>query len=167
MCTHVCASVVFCTSTIFHMLPTPFLFLTFFHSRLFLSLSKRCLVVILRVRFSMYRNLRNRSTIPALFAQMVTKHPDKPALIYEATGEVRTRQINSRTLITVILLSKLTVLPYPFYSRFGVSGSCRSDATPWLTGRWHRDGLREMWWPCTWRAGLKWWLCGWGWLWSV
>ncbi|XP_073323630.1 long-chain fatty acid transport protein 1-like [Pagrus major] len=47
-----------------------------------------CLVVILRVRVSMYRNLRNRSTIPALFAQMVTKHPDKPALIYEATGEV-------------------------------------------------------------------------------
>ncbi|XP_067438688.1 long-chain fatty acid transport protein 1-like [Thunnus thynnus] len=47
-----------------------------------------CLVVILRVRFSMCRNMRNRSTIPALFAQMVTQHPDKPALIYEATGEV-------------------------------------------------------------------------------
>ncbi|XP_070711238.1 long-chain fatty acid transport protein 1-like [Pempheris klunzingeri] len=47
-----------------------------------------CLVVILRVRFSMYRNLRNRSTIPALFAQVVTLHPDKAALIYEATGEV-------------------------------------------------------------------------------
>uniref|UniRef100_A0A4W6DGV7 long-chain-fatty-acid--CoA ligase n=1 Tax=Lates calcarifer TaxID=8187 RepID=A0A4W6DGV7_LATCA len=47
-----------------------------------------CLVVILRVRLSMYRNLRNRSTIPALFAQTVTRHPDKPALIYEATGEV-------------------------------------------------------------------------------
>ncbi|XP_041789003.1 long-chain fatty acid transport protein 1-like [Chelmon rostratus] len=47
-----------------------------------------CLAVILRVRFSMYRNLRNRSTIPALFAQVVAKHPDKPALIYEATGEV-------------------------------------------------------------------------------
>uniref|UniRef100_A0A3Q3IQ81 Very long-chain fatty acid transport protein n=2 Tax=Monopterus albus TaxID=43700 RepID=A0A3Q3IQ81_MONAL len=47
-----------------------------------------CLVVILRVKFSMYRNLKNKSTIPALFAQMVTLHPDKPALIYEATGEV-------------------------------------------------------------------------------
>ncbi|KAM7393912.1 hypothetical protein PAMP_020748 [Pampus punctatissimus] len=47
-----------------------------------------CLVVILQVRFSMRRNMRNRSTIPALFAQMVTLHPDKPALIYEATGEV-------------------------------------------------------------------------------
>ncbi|KAF0037660.1 hypothetical protein F2P81_010534 [Scophthalmus maximus] len=35
----------------------------------------------------MYRNLRNRSTIPTLFAQIVTRHPDKPALIYEATGE--------------------------------------------------------------------------------
>uniref|UniRef100_A0AAQ6AAN0 long-chain-fatty-acid--CoA ligase n=1 Tax=Amphiprion ocellaris TaxID=80972 RepID=A0AAQ6AAN0_AMPOC len=47
-----------------------------------------CLVILLRVKFSMYRNLRNRSTIPSLFAQMVTLHPDKPALIYEATGEV-------------------------------------------------------------------------------
>ncbi|XP_062286508.1 long-chain fatty acid transport protein 1-like [Scomber scombrus] len=47
-----------------------------------------CLVVILRVRFSMWQNMRNRSTIPALFAQMVTLHPEKPALIYEATGEV-------------------------------------------------------------------------------
>ncbi|XP_069386374.1 long-chain fatty acid transport protein 1-like [Paralichthys olivaceus] len=47
-----------------------------------------CLVVILRVRFSMKSNLRKRSTIPSLFGQIVTRHPDKPALIYEATGEV-------------------------------------------------------------------------------
>ncbi|XP_074549543.1 long-chain fatty acid transport protein 1-like [Halichoeres trimaculatus] len=52
-----------------------------------------CLYVILRVRFSMYRNLRNRSTIPALFAQMVSKHPNKPALIDEATGEVWTFRV--------------------------------------------------------------------------
>lgn len=54
---------------------------------------KRCLVVILRVRFGMWRNMRNRSTIPALFAHMVTLHPEKPALIYEATGEVKAHQI--------------------------------------------------------------------------
>lgn len=36
----------------------------------------------------MYRNLRSRRTIPSLFAQTVKKHPDKPALIYEASGEV-------------------------------------------------------------------------------
>uniref|UniRef100_A0A672GWA4 Very long-chain fatty acid transport protein n=1 Tax=Salarias fasciatus TaxID=181472 RepID=A0A672GWA4_SALFA len=36
----------------------------------------------------MYRNVRNKSTIPALFAQTVALNPDKPALIYEATGEV-------------------------------------------------------------------------------
>ncbi|KAM9856956.1 long-chain fatty acid transport protein 1-like [Aulostomus maculatus] len=47
-----------------------------------------CLLVILKVRFSMQRNMRNGSTIPALFALMVTRHPEKPALIYEATGEV-------------------------------------------------------------------------------
>ncbi|XP_040042945.2 long-chain fatty acid transport protein 1-like [Gasterosteus aculeatus] len=47
-----------------------------------------CLLVILRVRFSMSRNLRNRSTIPSLFAQVATLHPDKPALIYEPTGQI-------------------------------------------------------------------------------
>uniref|UniRef100_A0A8C2WGV8 long-chain-fatty-acid--CoA ligase n=1 Tax=Cyclopterus lumpus TaxID=8103 RepID=A0A8C2WGV8_CYCLU len=69
-----------------------------------------CLVVILRVRFSIRCNLRNRSTIPALFAQMVSLHPHKAALIYEATGE----------------MDGLTTFPSSFYSRFGVSGSCRS-----------------------------------------
>lgn len=57
-----------------------------FHS----SVLTRCLAVIVRVRFSMYHNMRNKSSIPALFARMVTQHPNKPALIYEATGEVRT-----------------------------------------------------------------------------
>ncbi|XP_047432680.1 long-chain fatty acid transport protein 1-like [Mugil cephalus] len=47
-----------------------------------------CLAVILRVRYSLYCNLRNKSTIPSLFARTVTLHPHKPALIYEATGEV-------------------------------------------------------------------------------
>ncbi|KAM9770427.1 long-chain fatty acid transport protein 1-like [Menidia menidia] len=48
------------------------------------------LAIIVRLRLSMYRNLRNRSTIPALFAKTVKMHPDKPAFIYEATGEVWT-----------------------------------------------------------------------------
>uniref|UniRef100_A0A669D2Q0 Long-chain-fatty-acid--CoA ligase n=1 Tax=Oreochromis niloticus TaxID=8128 RepID=A0A669D2Q0_ORENI len=47
-----------------------------------------CLAVIIKVRISMYHHQRNRRTIPTLFAQVVTQHPDKPALIYEATGEV-------------------------------------------------------------------------------
>uniref|UniRef100_A0A3Q3XBU1 Very long-chain fatty acid transport protein n=1 Tax=Mola mola TaxID=94237 RepID=A0A3Q3XBU1_MOLML len=48
----------------------------------------KCLVVILRVKFSMYRHLRNRHIIPSLFARIVTKYSNKPALVYEATGEV-------------------------------------------------------------------------------
>ncbi|XP_029031173.1 long-chain fatty acid transport protein 1-like [Betta splendens] len=47
-----------------------------------------CLAVILRLRVSMCWNLKHRRTIPALFAQTAGLHPDKPALIYEATGEV-------------------------------------------------------------------------------
>uniref|UniRef100_A0A8C5H0B4 long-chain-fatty-acid--CoA ligase n=1 Tax=Gouania willdenowi TaxID=441366 RepID=A0A8C5H0B4_GOUWI len=42
----------------------------------------------MKVRISIYRNMRNKSTIPTLFAQIVALNPDKPALIYEATGEV-------------------------------------------------------------------------------
>lgn len=73
------------------MLLAPFLFchrMYFPHFRLYLTLSKRCLVVILRVKFSMYRHLRNRHIIPSLFARIVTKYSNKPALVYEATGEV-------------------------------------------------------------------------------
>ncbi|XP_061534567.1 long-chain fatty acid transport protein 1-like [Phycodurus eques] len=49
-----------------------------------------CLIVILRVRFAMYQNARKRRTIPVFFAKTVAQHPDKPALIYEPTGEVWT-----------------------------------------------------------------------------
>uniref|UniRef100_A0A3Q2QK83 long-chain-fatty-acid--CoA ligase n=1 Tax=Fundulus heteroclitus TaxID=8078 RepID=A0A3Q2QK83_FUNHE len=47
-----------------------------------------CLAAIVRVRLSMNRNLRNKTTVPALFAQKVLRHPDKPALIFEASEEV-------------------------------------------------------------------------------
>uniref|UniRef100_A0A3B3WPA5 long-chain-fatty-acid--CoA ligase n=1 Tax=Poecilia mexicana TaxID=48701 RepID=A0A3B3WPA5_9TELE len=47
-----------------------------------------CLAAIVKVRLSMHRNVQNKRTIPALFAQKVLQHPDKPALIFEATGEV-------------------------------------------------------------------------------
>ncbi|KAM4604400.1 long-chain fatty acid transport protein 1-like isoform 1-T2 [Polymixia lowei] len=47
-----------------------------------------CLAAILRVKFSLYRHLRNGSTVPALFAQVVALHPGKPALVCETTGEV-------------------------------------------------------------------------------
>ncbi|XP_023189125.1 long-chain fatty acid transport protein 1-like isoform X2 [Xiphophorus maculatus] len=47
-----------------------------------------CLAAIVKVRLSISRNVRNKRTIPALFAQKVLQHPDKPALIFEATGEV-------------------------------------------------------------------------------
>lgn len=34
--------------------------------------------------------MRNGSNIPSIFAQTVKRHPNKPALIYEATGETWT-----------------------------------------------------------------------------
>jgi len=143
---------------------TPFLCQTFFHRPMFnSSLPTRCLVAILKVRLSIRRHLRNRSTIPALFAQTVSLHPHKAALIYEATGEVRTqRRMTNECSVTE--LDGLATFPSSFESRFGVSRSCRIDATLWLTGRWPRGGPREMWWPCTWRAIPWWWLYGWVWL---
>ncbi|XP_015228094.1 PREDICTED: long-chain fatty acid transport protein 1-like [Cyprinodon variegatus] len=47
-----------------------------------------CLAAIVRVRLSINRNLRNKTSIPALFAQKVLQHPNKPALIFDTTGEV-------------------------------------------------------------------------------
>lgn len=56
-----------------------------------------CLILILKVRIAMYRNVRNKSTVPALFAQIVARNPDKPALIYDTTGEVWTfRELQER-----------------------------------------------------------------------
>lgn len=47
----------------------------------------------------MYWNLKNRSTIPSLFAQMATKQQDKPALIYEPTGEVKSLSITNSHIV--------------------------------------------------------------------
>uniref|UniRef100_A0A4W4HDI9 Very long-chain fatty acid transport protein n=1 Tax=Electrophorus electricus TaxID=8005 RepID=A0A4W4HDI9_ELEEL len=46
------------------------------------------LYVLVRVKFIVRRYLRTRSTVPSIFAQRVALHPDKPALVEEATGEV-------------------------------------------------------------------------------
>lgn len=46
------------------------------------------LQVLLRVKFFMRQYIRNRSTIPSIFAQRVALHPEKAALVDESTGEV-------------------------------------------------------------------------------
>lgn len=48
------------------------------------------MLVLLRVKLALWRHLRNGSTIPSIFSQTVARHPDKPALVYEATGETWT-----------------------------------------------------------------------------
>ncbi|XP_017309586.1 long-chain fatty acid transport protein 1a [Ictalurus punctatus] len=47
-------------------------------------------LMLLRVKLALWRHTRNGSTIPSIFAQTVAQHPDKPALVYEATGETWT-----------------------------------------------------------------------------
>ncbi|KAM9792943.1 long-chain fatty acid transport protein 1-like [Neosynchiropus ocellatus] len=57
----------------------------------------QCLVVILRVKYHIHRHTRNRATIPSLFTRTVNSNPDKPALIYESSGEVWTfRELQER-----------------------------------------------------------------------
>lgn len=46
--------------------------------------------MLLRVKLAMWRHMRNGNTIPSIFAQTVAQHPDKPALVYEVTGETWT-----------------------------------------------------------------------------
>uniref|UniRef100_A0A8C1JVA2 Very long-chain fatty acid transport protein n=1 Tax=Cyprinus carpio TaxID=7962 RepID=A0A8C1JVA2_CYPCA len=48
------------------------------------------LYVLLKVKLALWHHIRNRNTIPSIFAQTVARHPDKPALVYEATGETWT-----------------------------------------------------------------------------
>ncbi|KAJ8373186.1 hypothetical protein AAFF_G00270190 [Aldrovandia affinis] len=48
------------------------------------------LYVLLRVKLALRRHMRKGSTVPSIFAQTVALHPDKPALVYEATGETWT-----------------------------------------------------------------------------
>ncbi|KAI7810951.1 long-chain fatty acid transport protein 1b [Triplophysa rosa] len=46
------------------------------------------LYVLLRMKSSLSRHQRARSTITSIFAQRVALHPDKPALVEDSTGEV-------------------------------------------------------------------------------
>ncbi|KAM3598443.1 uncharacterized protein V6R79_018075 [Siganus canaliculatus] len=48
------------------------------------------LYVLLRVKLALWRHMRNGSNMVSIFAQTVKLHPNKPALIYEATGETWT-----------------------------------------------------------------------------
>ncbi|XP_048875111.1 long-chain fatty acid transport protein 4 [Brienomyrus brachyistius] len=52
-------------------------------------------LLLLRVKLNVRRHLRQRNTIPKIFAETLQRHPDKTALIYEATGEAWTfRQLD-------------------------------------------------------------------------
>ncbi|KAG9337835.1 hypothetical protein JZ751_027486 [Albula glossodonta] len=48
------------------------------------------LYVLLRVKVALHHHMRKGHTVPSIFAQTVALHPDKPALVYEATGETWT-----------------------------------------------------------------------------
>lgn len=43
--------------------------------------------VLLRVKLNVKRHLRERNTVPKIFAETVRRHGDKTALIFEGTGE--------------------------------------------------------------------------------
>ncbi|KAJ0047419.1 hypothetical protein NL108_003017, partial [Boleophthalmus pectinirostris] len=48
------------------------------------------LYVLVRVKLALWRYMKNGSNILSIFAETVKRHPNKPALIYEATGETWT-----------------------------------------------------------------------------
>uniref|UniRef100_A0A4W4GVA6 Arachidonate--CoA ligase n=1 Tax=Electrophorus electricus TaxID=8005 RepID=A0A4W4GVA6_ELEEL len=48
------------------------------------------LYVLMRVKLALWRHTRSGSTLPVIFSRTVARHPDKPALVYEATGETWT-----------------------------------------------------------------------------
>lgn len=48
------------------------------------------LYVLVRVKLALWRYIKNGGNVLTVFAQTVKQHPNKPALIYEATGETWT-----------------------------------------------------------------------------
>lgn len=52
-----------------------------------LSCSFSAAGVLLRVKMNVRRHLREKNTIPKIFAETVHRHGDKTALIFEGTGE--------------------------------------------------------------------------------
>ncbi|XP_051988086.1 long-chain fatty acid transport protein 1-like [Xyrauchen texanus] len=48
------------------------------------------LYVLLRVKLALWHHISHRNTIPSIFAHTVAQYPNKPALVYEATGETWT-----------------------------------------------------------------------------
>uniref|UniRef100_A0A7N6AN74 long-chain-fatty-acid--CoA ligase n=1 Tax=Anabas testudineus TaxID=64144 RepID=A0A7N6AN74_ANATE len=55
--------------------------------RIFAKTIGRDLHVLLRVKMNVRRHLREKNTIPRVFAETVRRHGDKTALIFEGTGE--------------------------------------------------------------------------------
>ncbi|KAL4617376.1 Long-chain fatty acid transport protein 4-like [Arapaima gigas] len=52
--------------------------------------------VLLKVKLNVRRHLKERNTIPKIFAETLLRHPDKTALIFEGTGEAWTfRQLDT------------------------------------------------------------------------
>lgn len=56
-------------------------------SQLAVFLSISAASVLLRVKMNVRRHLREKNTIPKIFAETVQRHGDKTALIFEGTGE--------------------------------------------------------------------------------
>uniref|UniRef100_A0A8C1RQG9 Arachidonate--CoA ligase n=1 Tax=Cyprinus carpio TaxID=7962 RepID=A0A8C1RQG9_CYPCA len=46
--------------------------------------------ISIKYLLALWLHIRNRNTIPSIFSKTVARHPDKPALVYEATGETWT-----------------------------------------------------------------------------
>lgn len=46
--------------------------------------------MLLRVKLALWRYMRTEANVPSIFAQTVKLHPNKAALVYEATGETWT-----------------------------------------------------------------------------
>ena len=68
----------------------------------------RCLAAILRVKSSLLRHRCNHSSIPSLFSAVVALQPHKPALIDEATGEVRGHPVTLRHHVTMPAYTEFT-----------------------------------------------------------
>lgn len=88
-------------------------------------------LVLLRVKMNVRRHLRERNTVPKIFAETVRRHGDKTALIFEGTGERWTfRQLDEYSnRVANLLLER----GFKVGTRRGFLGFCSAKTTPELS----------------------------------
>lgn len=124
--------------------------------------------VLLRVKLNVRHHLREKNTIPKIFAETVHRHGDKTALIFEGTGERWTfRQLDEYSNRVANLLLERGFKVDVQHNKASLKAIKQKQIFLKLYYCLfcfcfcHR---KVMWWPFSWRTDRSTWAYGWAWL---